>query len=117
MKDIEIDLSRTEHYLINLFSISESIGIDRLEVCSLREILDWGYGTRVLQTNLGAGQNKWLAIVPQHLSSQKVEIVGGHGDLSKLEVYIGAIEVIIKSIYCVIGLRVYILEESFDMAS
>lgn len=70
----------------------------------------------MLETDLWCSKNQRLSIVPQHLAAKKMEIVGGHCDLSNLEVDILSSQFVIRSIDTIIGLRIDILKESLYMA-
>lgn len=71
----------------------------------------------MLQTDLRGSQDQGLTIVSEHLATEKVEIVCWHCYLSYLEVNILTSQVVINAIKSVIDLRIYILKESFDVAS
>jgi len=67
----------------------------------------------VLKTNFGSSYNYGLPKVSEHLSSQKMEIVGGTSHLANLKVDILGCKFIVRAIHGVIGLTINILQESF----
>ena len=70
----------------------------------------------MFETNLGGCDHQRLAIVPEHLPAQNVEVVSWGGALGHLEVDVLSRQVVELSTHGVICLRVHILEEALHVA-
>ena len=63
----------------------------------------------MLEANLRCSKDQGLPVVSEHLSSQQMEIVGRHCHLGHLEVDVFTSQIVIRTIDCIIGLRVNVL--------
>ena len=110
--DVKGDLARAKDQLLNLTWIAAAIEVPRdrwLESGLRREFILHRDRFRVLEANLGSRNDKRLAVVAEHLSTQNVEIIGWGCALGDLEVDVLSSKVVELPTYCVISLRVYIL--------
>lgn len=116
LHNVEVDLARAEHNLRHMLAISKSIRKNWLESGAWSKLFNRRDCSRVFQTDLGACKDQRFTIISQHLTSQKMEVVGGVGYLCKLEVNVGSCQVIIGTM-SIINLRIDVLKESLYMAS
>lgn len=117
LMDIKEDLTWAKNHFLNFFTLTITICINWVKGGARLEFINRRNRKRMFQTDLWCSKNQRFSKISQHLSSQKMEVVSWVCNLSYLKIDILTSQGIIITFQSIISLRVYILKESFDVAS